>query len=122
MFPPFRSLTPRERELIEKLLEPEFPGRDELLQQLGAVTARQIHDDGTLELHCEGGPQAPVTCSVPTEGEYQDADGRQVNVLLHVKEGLMWELEILKLYPSEVRNPPQAGNLVVFAHHPERWP
>jgi hypothetical protein len=32
----------------------------------------------------------------------------------------MCELEILKNYPSKIRNPPQARNLVVFAHHPKR--
>src|ERR1700730_11777185 len=85
---PFRPLAPRELELLEKLLEPEFPGRDELQRQLGSVTARQTHDDGTLELHCEGGPQAPVGCRVPTEGEYLDAGGRPVNGLLPVKSVL----------------------------------
>jgi hypothetical protein len=80
MQPPFRPLAPHELELLEKLLEPEFPGRNELQRQVGSVTARQILDDGTLELHCEGGPQAPVMCRVPTEGEYLDADGKAVNV------------------------------------------
>lgn len=117
MRPSFRPLAPYELELIEKLLEPEFPGRDELQHQVPSVTARQIHDDGTLELHCEGGPQAPVSCRVPTEGEYLDVDGHPVNVLLHVKDGLMCELEILKNYPTEIRNPPRAQNLDVFAHH-----
>ena len=34
----FRPLTTYEREVLEKLLEPEFPGRDELRQQLNSVT------------------------------------------------------------------------------------
>ena len=46
----FRPLTTYERELLEKLLEPEFPGRDELRQQLNSVTAKQLHEDGTLDL------------------------------------------------------------------------
>jgi hypothetical protein len=115
----FRPLTSRELALIERLLEPDFPGRDELRQQLKAVTGRQILDDGTLELSCEGGPRAPVYRRVPTEGDYLDADGQQVSVLLHVRDGLMCELEVLKVYPTEIQNPPDARNLEVFARLPK---
>src|SRR5207248_1056406 len=38
----FRPLKTHERELLEKLLEPEFPDRYELRQQLNSVTAKQI--------------------------------------------------------------------------------
>jgi hypothetical protein len=112
-------LSGNEAEILRKLLEPEFPGRDELLQQLTYVSARQILDDGTLELHCEGAPKAQVTRRVPTEGEYLDADGHTVNVLLHVKNGLMCELEILKNYPTKILKSPQAGDLVVMARTSE---
>ena len=112
----FRLLRTHELEILEKLLEPDFPGRDELRQQLGSLTTRQLFEDGTLDLNCGATARAPVTCSVPTEGEYIDADGYHINVLLHVKDGLMNELEILKLYPSKIINPPEAKNLSVVAH------
>lgn len=114
----FRPLTTPELDLLQKLLEPKFSGRDELKQQIGQTTARTIHEDGTLELHCEGGPEAPVERRVPTEGEYVDADGHRVNILLHVKNGLMCELEILKNYPTKIINPPwQQQTIDVFAYH-----
>ena len=71
----FRPLSVRERELIERLLEHDFPGRDELRTQLRSATARQILDDGTLELRCESSVKAPVRHRVPTEGTCRDTDG-----------------------------------------------
>ena len=55
----FRPLESREREVLEKLLEPEFPGRDELRHQLNSVTAKQVFEDGTLDLQCD--PAADTT-------------------------------------------------------------
>ena len=107
----FRPLEARERELLEKLLEVEFPGRDELRVQLGSVTAKQIIGDGTLELRCDSGPSAPCF-SLVAEGECIDADGRKINVMLHVdRRGFMWMLEILKLDTTPIINPPSASNM-----------
>jgi len=88
-----RPLKLHERELLERLLEPEFPGRDELRCQMGTVMARQIFEDGTLELRCSACQPAPVKCRVPTEGECRDVDGGVIQVLLHVVDGVMHELE-----------------------------
>jgi len=109
----FRPLKMRERELLEKLLEPEFPGRDELRQQLNSVTAKQILEDGTLDLQCDPTYPAPVKCRVPVEGQCPDADGVPIGVVLHVVHGFMNELEIVKYDGSEIRNPPSAHDLVL---------
>ena len=108
-----RPLKIRERELLEKLLEPEFPGRDELRRQLDSVTAKEILEDGTCALQCRPCLPAPVKRGVPTEGECPDADGVTIHVLLHVKDGFMSELEILKFGSSKILNPPTARGLVV---------
>ena len=107
----FRPLFKHERELIEKLLEPEFVGRDELRAQLQTVTGRQLLDDGTfLELRCGSSVTAPVRNRVPTEGRCRDTDGGPIDVLLHVVDGLMHQLEILK-YGGPLRKWPTAGDL-----------
>jgi hypothetical protein len=56
----FRQLTDQERGLLEKLLEVEFPGRDELRAQLSSVTAKQIEEDGTLSLKCDPNSTRPI--------------------------------------------------------------
>ena len=109
----FRPLFKQERDLIEKLLEPEFAGRDELRVQLQKVSARQILEDGTIiELRCDSNLRAPVRNRVPTEGTCQDTDGGTIDVLLHVVDGLMHELEILK-YAGPICKWPTAAELIV---------
>src|SRR6266849_10395523 len=101
----FRPLDARERELLEKLLEPEFQGRDELRSQLISVTAKQIEEDGTLRLQCGPSPPAPVKYSAPMEATCTDADGMTIAVLLHVdKDGFMHMLEIIKYDGSPIIN------------------
>jgi len=115
----FRPLKTHERELLKKLLEPEFPGRDELRNQLNSVTAKQVFEDGTLDLQCDPSPPAPVKSRVPTEGTCVDSDGVEIHVLLHVKDGAMSELEIFKDDGSLVLNPPVARDLVLFTVYGE---
>ena len=111
----FRPLTAYERELLEKLLEPEFPGRDELRKQLNSVTAKQLHEDGTLDLQCGSGPPARTKYLMPMEGYCEDADGMTISVLLHVdKDGFMNMLEIIKYDNSPIINPPAARDLVLL--------
>ncbi|MGA2077471.1 MAG: hypothetical protein ABSH52_28620 [Terriglobia bacterium] len=97
----FRPLEARERKLLERLLEHHpFDGRDELRRQLDSTTARLIgeHNDnyGSIALFVSNPVPASVACSVPVEAEYLDEDGIPVWVLLHVKQGLLWELEICR--------------------------
>lgn len=109
----FRPLFKHERELIEKLLEAEFEGRDELRAQLQTVTGRRLLDDGTfLELRCDSNVRAPVRNRVPIEGSCQDTDGGTIDVLLHVVDGFMHQLEILK-YSGPIRQLPTAADLIV---------
>jgi hypothetical protein len=112
----FRPPTAYERRLFEKLLEDDFPGGDELRQQLESVTVRRRDEDGNLELAVVSGPAAPVRNRVPTEGMYRDADGLMVFVLLHVVGGKMKELEVFKENGSKVLRPPAPEALDLF--HP----
>jgi hypothetical protein len=100
---------------LARLLEPTFPGRDELREQVTHIEVMTIDEDGGLSLRCSGGPRAPVKCSVPTEGEYADSDGVPVHVLLHVVDGFVSELEVFKeeCVPL-VRREPVPSELVLF--------
>src|SRR6266404_8737038 len=93
----FRELTSRERGLLEKLLDAAIHGRDELRTQLNHVKAKQIEEDGTLRLHCDGGIPAPGKYAPVAEGLCKDADGSDIVVMLHLgKGGFMSMLEIIK--------------------------
>jgi len=111
----FRPLNTREKELLEKLLEPEFEGRDELRSQLGLATAKQVLEDGTLDLHCDPGSPVSTAHGLVAEGILKDADGMNISVLLHVdRDGFMHELEMLKYGPAPIINAPTARDLVLL--------
>jgi len=84
-------------------LEAEFPGRQEWRDQLASMTAKQIIEDGTLELRCASGPPLPGKYrKIPSEGVCKDANGGEIAILLHAdKDGFLWMLEIL----NTVQNP-----------------
>jgi hypothetical protein len=110
----FRQLNERERELLEKLLQAAFPGRDELRTQLDSVTAEQIEEDGTLSLRCGSGTPSPKRGLV-AEAMWKDADGGDGCIMLHVnKDGFMGMLEIIKYRPAAIINPPCANDLVLL--------
>ena len=110
----FRLLDNRERGLLEKLLEADFQGRDELRAQMSSLTCRQIEEDGTLRLRCASGPPALTKYALVGEGVCTDADGATIAIMLHVnKDGFMSMLEILKYDGSPIITPPSAHDLVV---------
>lgn len=95
----WRDLTSSERQLIELLLTKEFPGAEALRSQLETARVSAIDAEGSLQFRVSG-PLANVQQRVPTEGYYFDAEGVDyrpaVNVLLHVVEGKLHELEVYK--------------------------
>jgi hypothetical protein len=111
----FWQLNIRERGLIEKLLESDFLGRDELLTQLGSVSAKQIHEDGTLLLRCDSGLPSPSKYRLVAEAWYKDADGMNISVMLRTnKDRFMSMLEIYKYDQFAIINPPRACDLVLL--------
>ncbi len=111
----YRPLTERERRLILRLLEPAFPGRDELLAQLENIKCLTIDSNGSLELCCRCSSPAPVRKRIPTEGEAIDSDGTMIHYLLHVVSGMMCELEVYKDDSSAVDQPPDPDSVEVMA-------
>jgi hypothetical protein len=115
----FRALKENEREVLERLLEPKFPGRDELRAQLTVATAREIDEDGCIELDCRSASPAVVNFNIPSEGECTDVDGVMVHVQLHVVDGFMKHLEIYKEDGSIPGGLPAANELKLFAAYSE---
>jgi hypothetical protein len=107
----FRQLQASEMRLLEKLLDHEFPGRDALGVQLSSVTARQIDENGSLELRYGGDSLTETDLGCPTEGTCTDTDGGKIAVLLHVKNGRMRLLEVFKEEGSAILRAPTADAL-----------
>ena len=92
----FRALTSTERKLLNSLLRPEFPGKDNLVEQLASAEVRQIDDDGSLQFRIHRGSPAAVNHRVPVEAELEDLDGVTIHLGLHVIDGFLNELEIYR--------------------------
>lgn len=113
---PFRGMEPRELAVIHKLLEPTFPGRDQLLQQLESAEVRTIDGDGSLEFSVKSDTSAnDIKHAVPTEAEYEDPDGVTVHVLLHVAGTKAKEVEFYREDGQQVQSWPTVTSMRVFA-------
>lgn len=97
---PLRELTAKERAVLEFMLQPDFPGRDELRQQLDVtrVCGESGRGDPTIDLYVDrtSAPPAPVKRRIPIEARGRDPDGIGLEVLLHVLDGYMSELEVYR--------------------------
>jgi hypothetical protein len=95
----WRAPSPQEKAVLRRLLTSNFAGRDELVAQANAAMVRQIDPEGSLHFKV-GGPVADVQSRVPVEGRYLDGStdpmGPAVNILIHVVDGLLHELEVYK--------------------------
>ena len=112
----FRSLTPSEKAILDRLLAGDFAGRDEILQQIAESLVRSIDEDGSLEFRIISPVKATSTKSrVPTEGEAEDVDGITIHFLLHVVNDVVQELEIFKEDNSRPLTMPASNSIRVFA-------
>jgi len=110
----WRAPTAQERGLLDALLGVEFPGRDELRTQAATCRVRTLDDEGSLEIQAKG-PPASVVGETPVDGEAEDMDGVILNAFLHVHDGLMTELEVVKADGSNLRRLPPAEKWRVVA-------
>lgn len=93
-----RDLTPLERSVLDFLLSEPFSGRDELRSQAAAVQVPGRCQCGCATIDLVVGedsiPRAPVRSRVPVEAT--TTAGPATDVLLHVVEGRLRELEVYR--------------------------
>ena len=116
----FRALREREHRILKRLLDHHpFEGRNELLKQLDSTSARLISDYqdnyGSIEPRVTDSIPANVRYRVPVEAEYLDDDGVPVWVLLHVRDGVMCELEICRADGGSLISAPIPEQLEPFS-------
>lgn len=112
----WRKPTPEENGLLAALLTPEFPGRDELRQQLKGCLVRVLDDEGSLEVQVYGAPPAAaVVDAIPVDATATDSDGVVLNAFIHVRDGLLAELEVIKVDGTPLRRLPPGDAWEVVA-------
>ena len=118
----WRTPSPTESYLLERLLRVHFSGAAELRTQLRMAQVRTIVDyaesDASLEfLVPKEAPVALTRVRIPTEASYVDRDGVEVHVLLHIVDGRLRELEVYKDDGTEILVDPVSAPLHIV--HPE---
>jgi hypothetical protein len=118
----FREPTAQEQALLNRLLEAEFPGRNELEPLLRRVFVKTIDEDGGLELQSQIEGTAPVVKRVPVEAEGRDEDGVMIHMELHVVNGRPIELEFYREDTQTVKKipPPSAFEVIVLPPMPDK--
>jgi hypothetical protein len=106
-----RNPTAYEAALFEKLTEQDFPGKDLIKRQLSKCQVGVIDEEGSIKIHSALGTKAPVRFRVPVEARGKDTDGVGIEIILHVIDGIVDELEILKDDGSRIKSMPDVRTL-----------
>jgi len=93
------------------MLSQPFVGRDALLAQLSGASVKTIDEDGSLSIKVTAGAPAGIPIRVPVTAHTEDVDGMWMELLLHVVNGRLHELEIWRGDLAPVKRWPSASNL-----------
>jgi hypothetical protein len=107
-------MSERERAVLFRLLEDDFPGRNEIMNQINNAFVKRIDRDGSLSFELQPSIKANVIRRIPVEAQYPDSDGTIVHVLLHVVNGVITELEVYKDDGSPIINAVGPENLEII--------
>lgn len=111
----FREPTTTEREVMQRLLAADFPGKEDIAKQLAGSRVRIIDDEGSLELEPSAAARpATVEKRIPVEADAVDEDGIHVHFLLHVVKGFAKELEVYKDDGTPIRRMPSPNDLEII--------
>jgi len=101
---------------MDYLLEPDFPGRDALREQLDTAQVEELDECPCLKFKVIGPAVAEVKSRVPIQAY---SAGGDVHVLLHVVDGRLDELEFVYFDPSKPLQKPAPREFKRFC--PTDW-
>lgn len=112
----FRYLNKLEKSILDKILQVSFPGSEEIKKQIIDVKVRIIEyqdNYGSIEFKVNSNIQAFTNSNVPVEAVTKDVDGVPVEILIHMKENKINELEIIKADGTQLKSPIDINSLEV---------
>lgn len=118
----FRQPTEWEQKVLTKLLELPFQGCNELRQQLDGLHVKQIDENGSLNFEVASESRTPYERGLAVEATCSDVDNQnlsdsKIHLLLHLRDGKMWMLEIYKDDSSPVKGDPDPNDFQLFSQH-----
>jgi hypothetical protein len=113
-----RELTQDEIGLVRKLLDREVAGAEQLRAQLINCLVYPINDDETILRCCVSEKVSPAKVpylqNVAVDAGATDLDGGLVEVLLHVNDGKLYEIEYVKADGTPLIRRPLDSDLSEF--------
>lgn len=113
----YRDLSNYEIKILAMLLEEPFLGRDEIRKQLDKAKVREIaeYNDnyGSIEFLIDTNLKALVPQRVPVEGKASDVDKVPIDILLHIIDGKVSELEFVKADGTAIKTLPSPEEIKI---------
>lgn len=118
--------TKLQSDIVSRLLQEDFPGRDELRDQFRKAKVKNLNCEDKcpsfLIIPASSAPKSKVDIRIPVEASTKDGDGGPLEVLLHVVDGLLEELEVVKYGEADFIGPINPDLLEVKVNNPKDWP
>lgn len=100
-----KYITEIEQEWLEKILSQEFPGKTEIVAQINSSKVYREYTDSYLALKFKVDSSMPPTdikVRVPVEMRVYESDKVPIQILLHVVQGYVSELEVFRADSSKI--------------------
>ncbi|MGH9525438.1 MAG: hypothetical protein ACRD2F_02090 [Terriglobales bacterium] len=113
-----------ETAMLGRLAAADFPGKEEVAEQVANCVVMTADRDGSLLIMPSTGAPAPVVKRVPVEAEAVGPDGRTLHAELHVLRGVVTELDLYCEDGSPVGAPPEPAEwsvTVLPPRPPDGW-
>jgi len=120
----FRPLSDYEKAVLERLFEVDFSGRSELKEQAldaqGSLIRGTNDNYGSINIRTSSDRRADVKDRVPVIGMTKDEGGGHVEILLHVIDGKINELEFVRMDGDRWLDDP-IGHMQFTCPRRQRW-
>jgi len=102
------------RVLLERLVRRlAYAGEGDYRTQLVGITMTRIDDDGSFSLTPASPPESKRETGMLIEAEAIDIDGFRIDCLLHARDGLISELEFVRLDGEAVKGTLRSDEFVI---------
>jgi hypothetical protein len=108
-----------QKRILRRLLSVEVPGLDALREQAASAKVHKISDSVSFQIEAHG--RKWTGQRVPVEGRATSVDGTPLTVLLHVVDGTLCELEVVRADAKEEMIEFPLEQLEVFPHRDGDW-
>ena len=115
----FSELSEWHQNLLHRLLDADFPGRPQLVDQLTSAEFRVVDNNGSLSISPTNKiPAADLKKRIPVEAYADDCDEIPVHALLFTSQGFAYLLELLRGDGNPIKRMPPVDSFEIMVLAP----